>query len=184
MFVPPDTNFGQSRSKFVGQNRFAKVGHSLCFIGPEDVEFQETMNNAQTKLELPMKSLQRREACGQEPDPRRSGNACIVEVHESTRKRLGENPARRSRRSLCQEGVQHIESLQSCAQVFSMPQIPDAMAAVDKDLEKLEKLPVWQMTKVRSSKEVIKKGTNCHLNCAELEPQFQKKKQRASCAQR
>ena len=29
--------------------------------------------------------------------------------------------------------------------------IPDAKAAVDKEWEKLEKLPVWQMTKVKRS---------------------------------
>ena len=39
-----------------------------------------------------------------------------------------------------------------------MPQtmkIPDAKAAVDKEWEKLEKLPAWQMTKAKSKREVI-----------------------------
>ena len=39
-----------------------------------------------------------------------------------------------------------------------MPQamkIPEAKAAVDKEWEKLEKIPAWDMTKVRSKKEVI-----------------------------
>ena len=34
-------------------------------------------------------------------------------------------------------------------------QIPDAKAAVDKEWEKLEKLPAWQLTTVQSEKEVI-----------------------------
>ena len=36
-----------------------------------------------------------------------------------------------------------------------MPQtmkIPDAIAAVDKEWEKLEKIPAWDLTKVRSKK--------------------------------
>ena len=39
-----------------------------------------------------------------------------------------------------------------------MPQsikIPDAKAAVDKEWEKLEKLRAWQLTKVKSKKEVF-----------------------------
>ena len=39
-----------------------------------------------------------------------------------------------------------------------MPQaikIPDAKAAVDKEREKLEKMPAWQMDKVKSKKAVI-----------------------------
>ena len=36
--------------------------------------------------------------------------------------------------------------------------IPGAKAAVDKELGKLEHLPAWQMTKVRSKKKVIKEA--------------------------
>ena len=38
--------------------------------------------------------------------------------------------------------------------------IPDAKAAIDKEWEKLEKLPAWQMTKVKSKKEVIHEAQN------------------------
>ena len=44
-----------------------------------------------------------------------------------------------------------------------MPQalkIPDAKAAVEKECEKLEKIPAWQLTKVRNKKEVIDEATN------------------------
>ena len=70
-----------------------------------------------------------------------------------------------------------------------MPQamkIPAAKAAVDKECEKLETISAWNLTKVRSKKEVIDevrtKGAKvhfaslmdiCHLKNAELEPQFQ-----------
>ena len=69
--------------------------------------------------------------------------------------------------------------------------IPAAKAAVDKEWEKLEKIPAWDLTKVRSKKEVIDeartKGAKvhfaslmdiCHLKNAELEAKHQKYKGR------
>ena len=85
-----------------------KLG-GIYVIDPEDMEFKETRKNAREKLELPLDSAipckvqihQRREFCGDRTDTGRSKYACIVEAHESTRKRS--------------EGF--IKSLQSCAQV-------------------------------------------------------------------
>ena len=75
-----------------------------------------------------------------------------------------------------------------------MPQAmknPAAKAAVDKEWEKPEKIPAWDLTKVRSKKEVIDeartKGAKvhfaalmdiCHLKNAELEAKHQKYKGR------
>ena len=75
-----------------------------------------------------------------------------------------------------------------------MPQalnIPDAKAAVEKEWDKLEKIPAWQLTKVRNKKEVIEEARNngrkvqvaslmdlCHLKNSELEHQYQKYKGR------
>ena len=75
-----------------------------------------------------------------------------------------------------------------------MPQamkIPAATAAVDKEWEKLEKISAWNLTKVRSKKEVIDEARTagatvhfaslmdiCHLKNAELEPIHQKYKGR------
>ena len=71
-----------------------------------------------------------------------------------------------------------------------MPQakkIPAAKAAVDKEWEKLEKIPAWNLTKVRNKSEVTDaartKGAKvhfaslmdiCHLKNAELETKHQK----------
>ena len=68
-----------------------------------------------------------------------------------------------------------------------MPQamtIPEAKAAVEKEWEKLEKLPAWQLTKVRNKNEVIAEARTkgrtvhfvslmdlCNLKNWELEPQ-------------
>ena len=66
-----------------------------------------------------------------------------------------------------------------------MPQaikIPAAEAAVDKEWEKLEKSSAWNLTKVRSKKEVIDEARTtmdiCHLKNAELEAKHQKHKGR------
>ena len=69
--------------------------------------------------------------------------------------------------------------------------IPAAKAAEDKEWEKLEKFSSWNMTKVRSKKDVIDEaGTSgatvhfaslmdiCHLKNAELEVKLQKYKGR------
>ena len=69
--------------------------------------------------------------------------------------------------------------------------IPAAKAAVDKEWEKLEKMPAWDLTKVRNKKEVIDeartKGAKvrfaslmdiCHWKNAELESKHQKHKGR------
>ena len=68
----------------------------------------------------------------------------------------------------------------------------DAKAAVEKKWQKLEKLPAWQATKVKSKKEVIVKAQKerrtvhsatpmdlCHLKNSELEQQFQNYEGRA-----
>ena len=75
-----------------------------------------------------------------------------------------------------------------------MPQamkIPAAEAAVDKEREKHEKIPAWNLTKVRSKSEVIDEARTtgatvhfaslmdiCHLKNAELEAKHQKYKGR------
>ena len=74
--------------------------------------------------------------------------------------------------------------------------IPAAKAAVDKEWEKLEKIPAWNLTKVRSKSEVIDeartKGAKvhfaslmdiCHLKNAELEAKTPKIR-RSSCTPR
>ena len=75
-----------------------------------------------------------------------------------------------------------------------MPQamkIPAAKAAVDKEWEKLEKISAWNLTKVKSKKQVIDEARTsgatvhfaslmgiCHLKNAELEAKHQKDKGR------
>ena len=94
-------------------------------------------------------------------------------------------------------------SLQHCNLVHKfipMPlamTIPEAKAAMDQEWEKVEKIPAWDLTKVRSKSEVIdearKKGAKvyfaslmdiCHLKNAELETKHQKYKGRVCTPRR
>ena len=116
--------------------------------------------------------------------------ACILEANESTRLRMGESLPNHHEYHIAEKGD---NSLQHCNLVHKMiptPQtmkIPAAQAAVDKEWVKLEKIPAWDLTKVRSKKEVIDeartKGAKvhfasvmdiCHLKNAELEAKHQK----------
>ena len=82
-----------------------------------------------------------RETCSS-TDNRKTKFACIIEADESTRRRL--------------EGS--LPKVHEDRKFIPMPkalQISEAKAAVDKEWEKLEKLPAWQLTNVRTKKEVI-----------------------------
>ena len=85
--------------------------------------------------------------------------------------------------------IQFSYSLQSVHTFIPLPQamkIPDAQAAVNKEWEKLEKIPAWQMDKVKSKKDATLEAQNeekkvhfaCHLKNAELEPKHQQYKGR------
>ena len=117
-----------------------------------------------------------------------------MEAHESTRKRLERTLPKTLEDRIAGKGFNSLSHYNLVHKVITMPQamnIPDAKAAVDKEWEKLEKLPAWEMTKVKSNREVIKEAQKeqrpvhfaslmdlCHLKSAELEPTLQKYKGR------
>ena len=118
--------------------------------------------------------------------------ACILEASESPRLRMGESLPTHHEDHIAGKGD---NSLQHCNLVHKFIPVPQAMknpaakAAVDKELEKLRKISAWNLTKVRSKKEVIDdartKGAKvhfaslmdmCHLKNAELVAKHQKTK--------
>ena len=115
----------------------------IYFIDPEDKEFKKTIKNARKKLEksvaraMPCKIVKN---CGSGASNKiKTKLACILEADESTRMRMG-------------------NSIPNNTNLFLMPQalkIPAAKAAVDKEWEKLEKISAWNLTKVKSKKQVI-----------------------------
>ena len=121
---------------------------------------------------------------------------CILELSESTRPRMEESLSNYHEDHIAGKGdnsLQHYNLVHTFFQKLLVKKIPAAKAAVDKEWEKLEKISVWNLTKVRSKKEVIDeartKGAKvhfaslmdiCHLKNAELEAKHQKI-QRSSC---
>ena len=94
-------------------------------------------------------------------------------------------------KTILQEKVRtHYSSTILVHKFIPMPQamkIPAAKAAVDKEWENLEKISAWNLTKVRSKKQVIDEARTsgakvhfaslmdiCHLKNAELEAKHQK----------
>ena len=111
--------------------------------------------------------------------------ACILQASESTRLRMERLSYQIFMRSILQEKETFHCNITICLvhKFILMPQamkIPAAKAAVDKEWEKLEKIPARDVTKVRSKKEVIDEARNkghtvhfaslmdiCYLNNAE-----------------
>ena len=120
--------------------------------------------------------------------------ACILEADESTRMRMEESLPNDHEDHIAGKGDNSLRHCNLVHKFIPMPQamkIPAAKAAVDKEWEKLEKIPAWDLTKVRSKSEVIDeartKGAKvhfaslmdiCHLKNAELEAKHQKYKGR------
>ena len=170
----------------------------ILFIDPEDKEFKETIKNARKKLEAPVAPAKLwrtiRIVGVVHPIKVKSKFACILEVSESTRLRMGESLPTHHEDHIAGKGDNSLQHYNLVHKFIPMPQamkIPAAKAAVDKEWEKLEKFSAWNPTKVRSKKEVIDevrtKGAKvhfaslmdiCHLKNAELEAKHQKYKGR------
>ena len=89
--------------------------------------------------------------------------------------------------------LQHYNLFHKFNPMLQAMKIPAAKAAVDKESEKLENISAWNLTKVRSKKEVIDEARTsgakvhfaslmdtCHLKNAELEAKHQKYKGRVA----
>ena len=125
--------------------------------------------------------------------------ACILEASESTRLRLGENLPNHHEDHTAGKGDNSLQLYNLVHPFIPMSQamkIPAAKAAVDKEWEKLEKIPARNLTKVRSKKEVIDeartKGAKNHFVLTDGHLSFEEcrigdkapKVQRSSCIPR
>ena len=115
--------------------------------------------------------------------------ACILEADESTRLRMGNSVPNHHEDHIAGKGDNSLQHYNLVHKFIPMPQAmknPAAKAAVDKEWEKLEKISAWNLTKVRSKKEVIDVARTwgakvqfassmeiCHLKNAELEAKHQ-----------
>ena len=116
--------------------------------------------------------------------------ACILEADETTRMRMGNSIPHYHEDHIAGKGEILLQHYNLVHKFNPMPQamtIPAAKAAVDKEWEKLEKISAWNLTKIKSKKEVIDEARTsgatvhfasfmdiCHLKNAELEAKHQK----------
>ena len=174
----------------------------IYFIDPEDKEFKETIKNARRKLETPVAPAMPCKTCKKskhgenrsKTNDYKSKFACILEASESTRMRMEESLPKYHEDHIagkCDNSLQHYNLVHKFIPMPQAMKIPAAKAAVDREWEKLEKIPAWDKTKVRNTSEVIdearKEGRKahfaslmdiCHLKNAELETKHQKYKGR------
>ena len=174
----------------------------IYFINPEDKEFKETIKNARKKLETPMAPALPCKTCKKSKNEEtrsktndfKSKFACILEASESTRMRMEELLPKYHEDHIAGKGDSSLQHYNLVHKIIPMNQpmkIPAAKAAVDKEWEKLEKIPTWNITQVRNKSEVIDEARTkgekvhcaslmdiCHLKNAELETKHQKYKGR------
>ena len=96
--------------------------------------------------------------------------ACILEANESTRMRMGNSIPSNHEDHIAGKGQSSLQHYNLVHKFIPMPQamrIHATKAAVDKEWENLEQIPAWDLTTVRSKKEVIDeartKGANVHF---------------------
>ena len=180
----------------------ARKLRGIYFIDPK--EFKETIKNAFKKLEttiapaMPCKIVKK--ICGSGGSNKtKTRLVCILEADESIRLRMGESLPNHHKDHILGKGSNSLQHYNLFHKFIPMPQamkIPAAKAAVDKEWGKLEKFSAWNLTKVRSKKEVIDEARTtgakvhfaslmdmCHLKNAEVEAKHQKI-QRSSCTPR
>ena len=143
----------------------ARKLRGIYFIDPEDKEFKETIKNARKKLEtsvapaMPCKIMKN---CGSGgSDKNKTKLACILEANESTRMRLGNSEPSNHEDHIAGKGensLQHYNLVHKFIPMLQAMKIPAAKAAVDKEWEKFEKISAWNLTKVKSKKQVIEEA--------------------------
>ena len=152
----------------------ARKLRGIYFIDPEDKEFKETIKNARKKLEtsvapaMPCKIMKN---CGSGGSNKvKTKLACILEADESTRLRMGNSVPNHHEDHIAEKGDNSLQHYNLVRKFIPMPQamkIPAAKAAVDKEWEKLQKIPAWNITKVRNKSHVIdearKEGRKVHF---------------------
>ena len=94
-------------------------------------------------------------------DKNKTKLACILEANESTRMRMGNSEPSNHEDHIAGKGENSLQHYNLVHKFIPMPQamkIPAAKAAVDKEWEKIEKISAWNLTKVKSNKQVIEEA--------------------------
>ena len=178
-----------------------KTADIQASIDPEDKEFKETIKNARKKLETPMapampcKIIKTTRILGVVHPIKSNQNLRVFWKLVNLQDCVWENHCRLIMKTILQEKETTHYSLKNLVHKFiPMPQarkFSAAKAAADKEWEKLKNISAWNLTKVKSKKEVIDEARSkdakvhfaslmdiCQLKNAELEAKHQKYKGR------
>ena len=169
----------------------ARKLRGIYFIDPEDKHFLEAIKNARKKLETPMahampcKIIKNNKNCVTGASQKiKTKLACILETTESTRLRMGESLPTHHEDHIAGKGDNSLQHYNSVNKIYSYA-LSHENSSVDKEWEKLEKIPAWDLTKVRKNEvidEARTKGVKVHfaslmgighLKNAELETKHQ-----------
>ena len=173
----------------------------ICFVDPEDKEFKETVRNARRKLETPVAPAMPCKTCkkSMHGETRSKTNdfqskfACILEAKWIHKNAYGRTSTKLEWGPYCRKRGQFTTTRQFGTQIYSYASSNEDTRSKSSsgEREKLEKIPAWNLTKVRNKKEVINEARTkgikvhfaslmdiCHLKNAELEAKHQKYKGR------
>ena len=162
----------------------------IYFIDLEDEEFKETIKNAIKKLEtsvapaMPCKIMKKN--CGSGGSNKiKTRLACLLEDDESRRLRMGESLPNHHEDHIAKKGensLQHYNLVHKFYSYASSYENSCSKSSGGQGMEKLEKISAWNLTKVRSKKEVIEEARTagatvhftslmdvCHFKNAELD---------------
>ena len=132
----------------------ARKLRGIYFVDPEETEFKETIKNARMLCPVKLSKV----VGVMHPTKLRQKLACILEADEATRMRMGNSIPHHHEDHIAGKGENSFQRFNLVYKFIPMPQamkIPAAKAAVDKEWEKLEKISAWNLTKVKSKKQVI-----------------------------
>ena len=162
-------------------------------------EFKETIKNARKKLEtsvapaMPCKILKKN--CGSgESNKIKTKLACILEADESTRMRMGNSMPHYHQDHIAGKGEISLQHYKFGSHIYSYASSHEnsrSTGSSGQGMGKIGEISAWNLTKVRSKKEVIDEARMsgakvhlaslvdiCHLKNAELEAKHQKYKGR------
>ena len=136
-------------------------------MDPKAIDFKETVKIARRKLKVPtapaMPCKKTNNRHGETCDKKgihKSKLACILEATESTRMRMERILPKNHKDHTIWQEERIIHYIFEFIPMLQAMEIPAGKAAVDKECEKLEKIPAWNLTHVRNKSEVIDEARN------------------------
>ena len=143
-------------SKEIVDNRRAMFESRISAGRTEKLPYSENFRISSWSYDMAGHAKKCVERCCELANKTKTKYACIVEADESLRKRMEGSLHKNREDRIAGSGIDSLKHCNLVHKFIPVPQamkIPDAKAAVDKDLEKLEKkIRAWQLTKVRKQK--------------------------------